>query len=180
MPMRRLALALTLLLAGCGTLAPLRGSYAPYRFMHEQHREAYAMTQDDLAKLEFFVSSKVIAHNLDDAGPEGVVLVDADTPGVAVASGSDWIRVSFQRGGPGVVFLTQATATHDSHYSLATEVDEGTGYQLVRLTKDQVLRDGTRRYQIIEGADAYLVVDQKSLAKVVGTRRKAQGREPGK
>jgi hypothetical protein len=180
MPMRRLALAVTLLLAACGTFAPLRGSYAPYRFMQQQHREAYAMTQDDLEKLQFFTSTKVLAHDLNAAGSEGVVLVDAGTPGVAVASGPNWIRVSFQQGGPGVVFLAQpTTGARDSQYSLATEGDEGTGYQLVRLTKDRILRDGTRRYQIIEGADAHLVVDQKSLTKVVDTRRKAQGREPG-
>jgi len=175
---RRLALGLTLLCAGCGTFAPLRGSYAPPRFMHQQHREAYAMTQDDLEELQFFVSTKVIAHDLDAEGREGVVLVEAGTPGVAVASGPDWIRVSFQEQGQGVFFLAEPNPRRDSQYTLATEVEGGKGYQLVRNTKDRILRAGARRFHIVEGAGAYLVVDAKTLEKVIAGRRHVEGREP--
>jgi hypothetical protein len=178
MTIGRLALGLALLSAGCGTLAPLRGSYAPERFMQQQHREAYAMTQDDLEQLQFFVSTKVIAHDLDTGGPASVVLVDTDTPGVAVASGPNWIRVSFQEGGQGVVFLAEPSDRRDSAYTLATEREGGNGYQLVRSTKDRILRAGSRRFHVVEGSGAYLVVDSKSLNKVTATRRRAQGREP--
>jgi hypothetical protein len=175
---RRLALGLVLLSGGCGIFAPLRGSYAPPRFMHQQHREAYAMTQDDLEQLKFFVSTKVIAHDLDTGGPAGVVLVDAGTPGVAVASGPNWIRVAFQEDGQGVVFLAEPSERRDSQYTLATETEGEKGYQLVRTTKNRILRAGSRRYHIVEGAGAYLVVDQKSLAKVIDSRRHVTGREP--
>ena len=178
MPTRRHALALTLLLAGCGTFAPLRGSYAPPRFMHQQHREAYAMTQEDLEQLKFMVSTKVIAHDLDGAGPQSVVLVEEGTPGVAVASGPNWIRVAFQEDGRGVVFLAEPSARRDSQYTLATETDGGGGYQPVRTTKDRILRSGSRRFHIVEGAGAYLLVDVKTLDKVIAGRRHIEGREP--
>jgi uncharacterized protein YceK len=163
----RLAFALPLLLAGCSSVPPTR-------FMHQQHREAYAMEQADLEELQFYVSTKVIAHELDASGPQSVVLVEAGTPGLAVASGPRWIRVRFQEGGDGVVFLADPTARADSQYTLATEV-EGGGYQLVRLTKNRILQTGGRRFLIVEGTGAHLLVDSGTLKKVIGERRQVEG-----
>ena len=175
---QRLSLVvLALVLGGCGTFAALRGSYPPQRFMHQQFREAYALNEGDLEQLQFFVSQKVIAHDLDATGPQSVVLVEAGTPGVAVASGPRWVRVAFQEDGSGVVFLAEPSNKSDSQYTLATEVPGREGYQLVRKTKDRVLRSGNRRFAIVEGAGAYLTVDGDSLEKVIGERRKVEGRE---
>ena len=164
----RLAFALALSLTGCSSIPPSR-------FMHQQHRETYAMTEADLEQLQFFVSTKVIAHDLDASGPQSVVLVEAGTPGLAVASGPRWIRVRFQEEGAGVVFLADPSARADSQYTLATEADRGGGYQLVRLTKDRILRAGGHRYHIVEGANAHLVVDPETLKKVIGARRQVEG-----
>jgi hypothetical protein len=172
---QRLSLLLTVVLAGCGTFSALRGSYPPQRFMHQQFREAYAINEEDLERLQFFVSQQVIAHDLDATGPQSVILVEAGTPGVAVASGPRWIRVAFQEDGSGVVFLAEPSNRSDSQYTLATEVPGREGYQLVRKTKDRVLRSGTRRFAIVEGAGAYLTVDGDSLEKVIGERRKIEG-----
>jgi len=167
--MARFAFVLaTLLIVGCA-------SNPPPRFMHQQHREAYQMTEDDLEQLQFYVSTKVIAHDLDAPGPQGVVLVDAGTPGLAVASGPRWIRVSFTEEGSGVVFFAEPTNRGDSQYTLATEVEGGKGYQLVRTTKDRILRVGKRRFAIIEGTSAYLTVDPDTLKRVTGERHQVEG-----
>jgi hypothetical protein len=165
--MARLAFVLTFLIVGCA-------SNPPPRFMHQQHREAYQMTEADLEQLQFYVSTKVIAHDLDSPGPLGVVLVDAGTPGLAVASGPNWIRVSFTEEGSGVVFLAEPSKRGDSQYTLATETPDG-GYQLVRTTKDRILRIGNRRFAIVEGTNAYLTVDPNTLKNVIGERRQIEG-----
>ena len=165
--MVRLAFALTFLIVGCA-------SNPPPRFMHQQHREAYQMTEADLEQLQFYVSTKVIAHDLDSPGPLGVVLVDAGTPGLAVSSGPRWLRVSFTEDGSGVVFLAEPSTRSDSQYTLATETPGG-GYQLVRTTKDRILRIGNRRFAIIEGSNAYLTVDPETLKNVIGERRQIEG-----
>ena len=166
--MARLAFALTFLIVGCA-------SNPPPRFMNQQHRQAYSMTEADLEQLQFYTSTKIIAHDLDSPGPQGVVLVDEGTPGLAVASGPNWIRVSFTEEGSGVVFLAEpSNRGGDSQYTLATET-QGGGYQLVRTTKDRILRIGNRRFAIIEGANAYLTVDPDTLKKVIGERRQIEG-----
>lgn len=165
--MARIAFALTLLIAGCA-------GNPPPRFMHQQHREAYQMTEADLEQLQFYVSTRVIAHDLDSPGPQGVVLVDGGTPGLAVASGPRWIRVSFTEDGSGVVFLADPTNRSDSQYTLATETADG-GYQLVRTSKDRILRIGKRRFAIVEGSNAYLTVDPDTLNQVVGERHQVEG-----
>jgi hypothetical protein len=166
--MARLVFALTFLIVGCA-------STPPPRFMNQQHRQAYSMTEADLEQLQFYTSTKIIAHDLDSPGPQGVVLVDEGTPGLAVASGPNWIRVSFTEEGSGVVFLAEpSNRGGDSQYTLATET-EGGGYQLVRTTKDRILRIGSRRFAIIEGANACLTVDPNTLKNVIGERRQLEG-----
>ena len=161
-------LAAGLMLVGCGPqIQPL--------FMQKQHRELYAINEQDLARLQFYVSTKVVAHDLDAPGAQGVVLVDAGTPGIAIGAGPRWIRVRFQKGGQGVVFLADPAARGDTGYALATESDGADGYRLVRDVPDHVLRVGDRRYRIVEGANAHLRVDDKTLQKLVAGRRHVEG-----
>ena len=168
------ALVVVLALVGC---ADLHIGCAPSetRFMHRQHRETYAINEQDLERLQFSVSSKVIAHDLDAPGAEGVVLVPAGTPGLAIASGPRWIRVRFQKGGQGVVFLADPAARGDTGYALATESDGADGYRLVRDVPDHVLRVGGRRYRIIEGDYTELLVDDDMLRKLIAERRRVEG-----
>lgn len=165
----RLLMALPLL-ASCSTSPPPR-------FMHQMHREAYAIGEGDFPRLQFYVSNRVIAHDLSAQGPGSVILMNRETPGLAVASGSNWIRVRFQPGGEGVVFLVNPAARGDTGYTLATEVDGGSGYRLVRDVPDRILQVGDRRYRIVEGAEAYLLVDRDDLEKLVERRRHVTGQE---
>lgn len=155
-------LGLALALASCRT--------PPGRFYHHGHRQAYAIDEAELQHLQFFVSTKVVAHDLGAQGPGSVILVEEGTPGVAVAAGPNWIRVRFQAGGEGVVFLAPA-ARVESSYMLATEAEDGSGYRLVRNEPDHVLRTGARRYRILSGADAALLVDAGDLKNLIEKER---------
>ena len=130
-----------------------------------------------MTRLQFFVSTKIVAHDLDTPGAEGLVLVNAGTPGRAIAAGPRWIRVQFQEGGQGVVFLANPATSRDTAYALATEADGGDGYRQVRDVPDHVLQAGGRRYRIVDGWDAELLVDGETLQKVVEGRRHVEGQK---
>jgi hypothetical protein len=155
-------LALTLAVAACGT--------KPGRFYHLGHRKAYAIEDAELRRLQFYVSTKVVAHDLNAQGAQSVILVEEGTPGVAVDSGPNWIRVRFQAGGEGVVFLAP-TGGYDSSYLLATEAEDGSGYRLVRNEPDRILRAGSRRFKIISGSEAVLLVDAGDLTDLIEKER---------
>jgi hypothetical protein len=144
-------------------------------FLQKEHREAYAFTEQDLARVQFYSSSDVAVAELDGPpGAQGVVLVDDANPGVAIGSGPGWIRVRFQEGRPGLVFLADPTAQGDTGYALATEVDGG-GYRLVRNDDQRILRLAGRRYRVAIGAYAELVVDRDKFTKLLVARQQAQG-----
>jgi hypothetical protein len=163
-----LTLAFALTLAGCGPTPPTR-------FLKKQHYEMYGIGERDLAQLQFFVSNKVIGHALDAPGAAGVLVMEPGTPGVAVGTGPNWIRVRFQQGGEGVVFLADPSASGGTGYALATEVDGADGYRLVRYVPDKILTVGGRRYQVVKGAHAELMVDTDQLRKLVAARPHVQG-----
>ena len=163
-----LVLAFALALAGCGA-APQT------RFLKKQHYEMYGIGERDLAQLQFFVSNKVVGHALDLPGAAGVLVMDPGTPGVAVGAGPDWIRVRFQQGGQGVVFLADPSTSGGTGYALATEVDGVDGYRLVRDVPNKVLTAGGRRYQVVQGVHAQLMVDTGQLEKLVAQRPHVQG-----
>ena len=56
--------------------------------------------------------------------------------------------MSFTEDGSGVVFLAEPSTRSDSQY--AGDRDAERGYQLVRTTKDRILRIGNRRFAIVE------------------------------
>jgi hypothetical protein len=158
---RWVALALPLVLTACAA--------SPGRFYHQGHRKAYAIEDAELKRLQFYVSTKVVVHDLNAQGAQSVILVEEGTPGVVVASGSNWIRVRFQPGGEGVVFLAPTSGT-DSSYMLATEAEDGS-YRLVRNEPDRILRAGSRRFKIISGSEAVLLVDAGDLTDLIEKER---------
>jgi hypothetical protein len=162
-----LALAFALVLAGCGA--------APQSRFLKQQREMYALGDRDLGQLQFFVSNEVVAHALDTPGAAGVLLMAPGTPGVAVGAGPNWIRVRFQQGGQGVVFVADPSTRGGTGYALATEVDGAEGYRLVRDVPDRILSVGGQRFQVVKGAHAELMVDTDKLRKLIAERPHVQG-----
>lgn len=163
-------LAIPFLLNACAT-PPINPP-----FYHRAYRERYAITVDELKTLQFYISRKVLAHAIDGSpgvAPEQVVIVDAGTPGLVRDAGPDWMRVAFTAGGEGVLFRTRAD-WEDSAYLLATATESG---QIVPVSKlpEPIVTVGGRRYKIIQGADAYLIVSSDNLDKLIESRPHATG-----
>jgi hypothetical protein len=146
-------------------------------FYHVSHRQRYAITDAELRELQFYISKDVVVHSQQGAGGEPaapVIILPKGTPGVVVDSGPDWLRVSFEKGGAGVHFVTDANRPEDLYW-FATEVEGKTGfYKLSVLPRDVLLRDG-QQYAVLEGADAVLYVDRKDLEELIKSRRHAAG-----
>jgi hypothetical protein len=158
-----------LLASGCAKRAVLG-------FYNVAHRTQYAMSDADLERLQFYISKDVIVHSQPAPGlpTESVIILPKGTPGVAIDAGPDWIRVRFGKGGTGVQFLTDASKPEDLYW-VATEVEGKSGlYKLSMLPRKVLLHQG-QRYLVVEGSDAYLLVDKKDLEKFIKSRTHVEG-----
>ncbi len=163
--------AASLLASGCAKRAVLG-------FYNVAHRTQFAIDQSDLERLQFYISRDVIVHSQPASGlpTETVLVVPKGTPGVVIDSGPDWLRVRFAKGGPGVQFLTDANKTEDLYW-VATELEGKSGlYKLSTLPRKVMLHQG-QRYLVVEGADAYLLVDKKGLEKFIHSRPTVEGQK---
>ncbi len=167
-----LALLTALVLVGCST--PME------TFLQVQHRENWALQDEEIASLQFYISREVLARNVADrASASSVLVVPLGTPGAAVEVGPDWIRVSFQRGGAGVYFLALKTRAGDSVYWLATEVEGKPGLHAVKDLEKKVIRVPLGEFELIHGSQARLLVNSDDLQKLIEKRTHIQGRTPG-
>ena len=164
------------MLAGCSS-----NQFSRVNFLHVAYRQMYAIEDQEFYKLQFYVAKDVLAHEetraQGDAGAAGRVIVMREgTPGVVKEVGDDWLRVSFEKGGPGVFFLTDPTKEEDLYW-LATRMEGREGLYVVKdLPQKIVLQEG-RRYLVMEGADASLLVDGSDMARLIESRRHAKGRK---
>lgn len=145
---------------------------------YREYRERYAITAEELKTLQFYISREVLAHAMDGSSgvtPEQVVIVAARTPGLVRDAGPDWVRVAFREGGEGVLFRTR-NARADAVYGLATTTGDGR-IALVSELPEPVLSQGGRRYKIINGADAYLIVGTEDLSRLIESRPRPAGLE---
>jgi len=145
---------------------------------YRQYRERYAITADELKTLQFYISREVLAHALDGSPgvePEQVVIVASRTPGLVREAGPDWVRVAFRQGGEGVLFRIRSDRA-DAVYALATTTESGR-IALVSELPEPVLTLGGRRYKIVYGADAYLIVSSHDLGKLIESRPHPPGLE---
>ena len=110
-----LLVALFALLASCA--AP------PIAFQNNSHRQNYSLNLQDLEKLQFFISTDVVAQYQDATGTKSLLLPRM-TPGVATGAGPNWIKVSFREGGADIPFIADPNE-YDGRYWIASEV-EGT------------------------------------------------------
>jgi hypothetical protein len=143
-----------------------------------RYRQQYAITADELKAIQFYISREVLAHAMDgspDVTPAQVVVVASRTPGLVREVGPDWLRVAFTKGGEGVLFRLQSDRA-DAVYQLATTT-EGGKITLIRDLPEPVLTQGGRRYKIIKGADAFLIVSHDDLDHVIESRPRPAGLE---
>ncbi|MBW2415697.1 MAG: hypothetical protein JRG76_14420 [Deltaproteobacteria bacterium] len=170
-----LATALLLALTACST--------PRQTFLHQSHRTNYALQPDEIEASQFYISSEILARNLDPATvntPAGVIVVPVGTPGGVVEVGDDWLRVSFTAGGAGVIFTTVRDQSADSAYWLATAVEGQDGFVPVKDTKDKVLRTKAGNYEVVYGHTARLLINSDQLEALKQSRTHLQGRPPSR
>jgi hypothetical protein len=166
-----LIVVLLFLLVGCSSVPRTIG------FQHNYHRQAYSFNEQDLKKLQFYISTDVVAQYQDATGTKSLLLPRL-TPGVVTGAGPDWLKVSFREGGVDVPFITDLNL-HDDRYWIATEVEGSKGLKKIReLPEKYFLYKGTR-YRLVNGADAILLVDWEDWEKLVETRKTTEGRRTG-
>jgi hypothetical protein len=162
--------AILALLAGCSSAAPIA-------FQNTSHREIYSLSLQDLEKLQFYISTDVVAHYQDGSGTKSLLLPRL-TPGVVTSAGPNWLKVSFKEGGADVPFLADLTQ-YDPRYWIASEVEGSKDFKrIAQLPGEAFIYKGTR-YTLVSGADAYLLVDWEGWKKVVETRVITGGRRVG-
>ena len=148
-------------------------------FMHKWHRQNFAISDDELKTVQFYISTEVLAMDLtpgEKGTPQSVVIVPSETPGMITETGPDWVRVSFQRGGSGVFFATVVTGGGDSAYWLATEVEGRDGLRRMRDLDEKILRVGDAAYRLKHGSNARLLIDGKDLENLIKARTHVPGR----
>jgi hypothetical protein len=159
-------------LLGCATPNEL--------FLDRAHRANFSLQLDELKSAQFYVSEEILAREVgpsgDLEGPDHVFVVPRGTRGVVTEAGPHWLRVSFGAG-DGALFVANADAKTDSVYLLATDGEAGRAPVRVRDLPDKVLSVGGRRFRVITGSGASLLIDDDDLSRLVGTRYHAPGRE---
>jgi hypothetical protein len=159
-----------LLPVGCSSVPPIP-------FQDITHRKNYSLGLEDLSKLQFYISSDVIAQFQDASGTKSLLLPRL-TPGVATAEGPDWIKVSFREGGVDVPFVTDLKQA-DGRYWIATEMEGSKEIKRITDLPDKSFLHKGVRYKLVSGADAMLLVDWETWNRVIETRKVTEGRRIG-
>ena len=165
-----LAVAIFFLIVGCSGPTTLP-------FQNYTHRQAYSLSEDDLKKVQFYVSAEVVAQVKDPTATQSFV-VPMLTPGVVTAAGPNWVKVSFRQGGADVPFVADPKL-NDSRYYIASEVEGGKSFKRVTEVPGKVFIYKGTQLNLVSGADAMLLVDWDSWHKVAETRKVTEGRRVG-
>jgi len=130
-----------------------------------------------LEKLQFYISTDVVAQYQDATGTKSLLLTRL-TPGVATDAGPNWIKVSFREGGVDVPFITDPNQ-YDGRYWIATEVEGSKDFKRIYELPDRFFLYKGIRYKVVSGADAILLFDLDGWKRVVETRKVTEGRQVG-
>jgi len=164
-----LMVATIFFLASCST--------PPVAFQNASHRQTYSLNVDDLKKLQFYISTDVVAQYQDATGTKSLLLTRL-TPGVATDAGPNWIKVSFREGGVDVPFVADPNQ-YDARYWIATEVEGSKDFKRIYDLSDRFFLYKGIRYKVVSGADAVLFFDLAEWKRLVENRRVTEGRQVG-
>jgi hypothetical protein len=171
------------LFAWLGVCVALGCAHSPLYFQDREHRATYDFQLEELKTVQFYTSQEILAHEIGPsgtlAGPDHVFIVSPGTPGAVTAAGPHWLRVSFGSG-PGALFLANPDLKPDSIYALATESEAGGRPVRVKDLADPIVTVGERRFRVIRGASASLLIDEDDLVRLIDARAHAPGREPSR
>jgi hypothetical protein len=166
-----LIVALLSVLAGCSS------GPTTIPFLNNSHRQIYSLNEEDLKKVQFYVSTDVVAQVQDPMATQSF-LVPRLTPGVVTAAGPNWIKVSFRTGGADVPFVADPNQ-NDSRYWIASEVEGGKDFKRVTEVPGRVFIYKGTPFTLVSGADALLLVDWEAWKELVETRKVTEGRRVG-
>jgi hypothetical protein len=164
-----LVVAIVFFLASC--------SSPPIAFRNTSHRQTYSLNLEDLEKLQFYISSDVVAQYQDATGTKSLLLTRL-TPGVATDAGPNWIKVNFREGGVDVPFIADPNQ-YDARYWIATEVEGSKDFKRIYELSDRSFLYKGIRYKVVSGADAVLFFDLAGWKRLVENRRVTEGRQVG-
>jgi hypothetical protein len=162
-----LVVAIVFFLASC--------SSPPIAFRNTSHRQTYSLNLEDLEKLQFYISSDVVAQYQDATGTKSLLLTRL-TPGVVTDAGPNWIKVNFREGGVDVPFIADPNQ-YDARYWIATEVEGSKDFKRIYELSDRSFLYKGIRYKVVSGADAVLLFDVDGWKRVVETRKVTEGRQ---
>jgi hypothetical protein len=162
---------LIFLLAGCSS------GPTTIPFLNNSHRQIYSLNEEDLKKIQFYVSTDIVAQIQDPMAAQSFQ-VPRLTSGVVTAAGPNWIKVSFRKGGADVPFVADPNVK-DSRYWIASEVDGGRDFKRVTEVPGMVFIYKGTPLTLVSGADALLLIDWESWKEVVETRKVTEGRRVG-
>ncbi len=168
--------AIYLIALFCLTLGACSSTSDTQSFLDKGHRGLYALSADDMGRMQFYISREVLAHRITADGQtnaDDVIVLPTKTRGKVLEAGANWLRVSFSDGGTGSIFLASGKG-EDSLYKFATEV-EGGGFERLENLPDRIFVNQGNRYKIIYGENAFLLIDQKDLKKIVNERTHLAG-----
>ena len=165
-----LIVALFSLLIGCSSAVPIA-------FQNNSHRQVYSLNEEDLKKLQFYISRDVVAQYQDATGTKSLLLSRL-TPGVVAAAGPDWIKVSFRVEGVDVPFVTDPKQ-YDGRYWIATEVKGSKDFKRIADLPEKFFLYKGIQYKLVSGADAILLFDWEGWKRLVETRKTTEGRRVG-
>jgi len=173
----------TILLLGAGLLSGCATSRT-IPFTHEL-RYSYQLSNEDLSNLQYYLAETITLNRSDAAVASGIasgklvtqgqsvideIVVNEGTPGIVTSAGDDWITVSFEKNSSTLPFsLNEAYGGPWSGlYTLSGRTwNNGIG---------AVEYDGKVYNAIRNSGLAYLVIDKRSLYRVVRNRRALSGR----
>ena len=162
--------AVLFMLIGCASAPPIA-------FQNNTHRTTYSLTLADLQRLQFYISTDVVAQYQDSSGTKSLLLPRL-TPGVATGAGPNWIKVSFREGGVDVPFVTDPKQ-YDGRYWIATELEGEKDFKKIADVADKSFLYKGVRYKVVSGTDAILLFDWEQWKAVVETRKTTEGRRVG-
>src|SRR6266513_5196849 len=165
-----LTVAIIFLLASCSSTPRVP-------FQNSSHRQNYSLNLGDLEKLQFYISTDVVAQYQDATGTKSLLLPGL-TPGVATGAGPNWIKVSFRQGGVDVPFVTDPNQ-YDGRYWIATEVEGDKEFKKISDMPEQSFLSKGVRYKVVSRADAILLFDWDGWQRLVEKRKVTEGRRVG-
>jgi hypothetical protein len=140
--------------------------------MNNSHRQIYSLSEADLQKIQFFVSTDIVAQIQDPMATRSF-RVPKMTPGLVTAAGPNWVKVSFREGGVDVPFVADLSQ-NDSRYWIASEFEND--FKRVTEVPGRVFVYKGMPFTLVSGADAMLFMDWESWNRVVETRTVTEGR----